>query len=97
MTISRVRKPWRHLARDNRGPDRLRPGTGVLISQQRHGRQLSGTVAALAALLQNRQHVFVERDWLIVGGYREVGEDKQQENPHRTAKSRYIIDHDQLF
>ena len=60
MAISRVCKPGRHLLDQHRLLDRFRPGTRLLISQQRHRTNFAGAVAFLAILLQDRRYVPVK-------------------------------------
>ena len=59
-----VGMPGRHLAIHHRITNRPRPGTGVLISHQRHGSDVVGTMADHAVLEENRGHVPVEGDFL---------------------------------
>ena len=60
VPVLSVREPGRHLACKHRALHGLRPRTGTFVAQERHGRRLAGTVAALAALLEQRLNVFVE-------------------------------------
>ena len=47
-------EPWRHRARKHRLANRLRPGTHLLVGEQRHRADLARAVARLAVLLKNR-------------------------------------------
>ena len=62
MPVRRIREPGRHLPLDDSGLDRFRPRTRVLVGQERHRRDLARAMARLTVLLQNRQHMLVERD-----------------------------------
>ena len=54
--------PRRHLPRFDALLDRASPGTCVLVGQQRHRRDRTGAMAVLAGFLEDRRHVFRERD-----------------------------------
>src|SRR5579883_1285572 len=60
MAILRVGKPRRHFARKDCVADSFRPGPRFRERAEGHGRDLAGTMALLAALLKNRQDLFVE-------------------------------------
>src|SRR6185436_14510296 len=47
-----VRKPWRHLLRQNRILDGASPGPRLFVGEERHRGYLAGPVAALAVGLQ---------------------------------------------
>jgi hypothetical protein len=61
MSILRVGKPRRHLPSDHRRLNRLRPRTRTLVRQERHLADFARPVAHLAAALENRKNVFIER------------------------------------
>jgi len=63
-----VRKPGRHLPRQDCGLHSFGPRPGALISQEGHRRHLPWAVTALAILLEDRQDVLVERDRLTTVG-----------------------------
>jgi len=52
----------RHFAAQHRGLDSLGPRPRAFIGEERHRADLARTVARLAVLLQDRQHVFVKGD-----------------------------------
>src|SRR6266516_1687563 len=62
MSIVRVREPGRHLSRNDRLFDRLRPRPCFSVAQQRHRPDLARPMAALAIFLQDRKNVLVEGD-----------------------------------
>src|SRR5262249_8191036 len=62
MTVLRIREPRRHLALNYSSLNRLCPRTDFLKRKERHRSDLSGPMACLAVLLQNRENVFIERD-----------------------------------
>src|SRR5207249_3667139 len=57
----RIDAPGRHLAIDDALFDGARPGTDLLIGEQRHRRHLAGTMAALTGALQDRRDIPGER------------------------------------
>src|SRR5262245_21111430 len=56
-----VRKPWRHLLGHHGGPNRLRPRASAVVREKRHRCYFARPMTWLAAFLQNRQNVTVER------------------------------------
>src|SRR5215831_15053314 len=60
MAIGRIGEPGRHLFGDHGGLNSLRPRAGRFISQQRKRRDLAGTMAFLAVLLENWKNVLLE-------------------------------------
>ena len=63
MPEPRLGEPGRHLVQGDGGFDRLCPRPSGFISQERHRADLAGTMADLALVLQNGQHVPIKRDW----------------------------------
>ena len=61
-----VGKPGRHLAKHDGLLDGASPGAGLLIGEERHAADLARAVTLLAAGLEDREDVFVERGF--VGG-----------------------------
>src|ERR1700693_2119268 len=49
--------PGRHSAESDSGSNGLSPGPGVIVREQRHGGDVTGTVAAGAVLIQNRRDI----------------------------------------
>ena len=60
ISVFRVGRPRRHLAREHCGANRLGPGASVFEGQKRHGSRFARTVAALAAILENRLYVLMK-------------------------------------
>src|SRR5260370_13202629 len=63
MPNLRVREPGRHLPRCYCGLDRLRPGTRVPITNQRHRGDLPRPMTGLTVFLENRKYVFGKSGW----------------------------------
>src|SRR5580698_8228213 len=60
MADMRIGKPWRHGLALRRCRNSSRIGPRLFIRVESHRRDALDTVANLAALLQNRQHIVVE-------------------------------------
>ena len=54
LPVLRVGEPRWHGALGDDPADRLRPGAGLVVGQERHGRGLSGSMTARAVLVQDR-------------------------------------------
>src|SRR5438045_9780716 len=95
MSTARIGKPRRHpfgayVLRDEPGP-----GLRLLESDERHGSDLAGAMAALAVLLKNGEHVAVE------GGRRRVlcmhnqrgatSGERDQKNNHSTLHAASVL------
>src|SRR5579871_3843134 len=61
MTILRIGKPGRHHSHFDCMGNCRGPRLGLFVCDQRKGRNLTRTMARLTVVLQDRQHVFVER------------------------------------
>ncbi len=70
---SRVGKPWRHHSALNCLCDSRRPGPGLLVRHQRHGRDFAGTMTALAVALQQGKNVFIESRGCFCGYWKRGG------------------------
>ena len=62
MVVLRIHEPGRHLLSYDSRFHGFGPGPGVLIRDQRHGRDFAGAMAVLTVLLQDRKNVLIERD-----------------------------------
>src|SRR5262249_58245488 len=66
LAVFGVGVPGRHAALLNHLADGPRPVHRVLVTDQRHRPDLSGTVAFLAVLLQDRGDIFCKRDRAVL-------------------------------
>jgi len=101
VAVARVREPGRHLSRNDRRFDRLRPWPRFFIAQQRHRPDLTWAMAALAILLQDRKDVLVEGDnptGLLTGpGRRRPLDGAQQQNKGRQSQNGNSDKHGRIF
>ena len=69
--MRRVRMPWRHRPVADLVADRLRPGAGILVGQERHRGDLARDDGTRAVLVEDRRDILGE-GWDTPGGLRRI-------------------------
>src|SRR5271154_5447993 len=94
MSDAGVSKPRRHFSTAGDERDRSRTDTRLLVSDQRQPSDFSGTMAALAMLREDRQHIAIKSrrsiGWRRGGFTWNFAPPRLQSGNHRHGKNREL-------